>query len=119
MRKIALEEFSGPVSPKFQWRLKLVIADLDVDYERTGEHAEKKKGTLAKDVADALWKDLDAKKAFALGGALDKKKVGVGINTLVLECDKEKMTLEYTTNGLTADQKAVIDAIKKAASSIS
>ena len=117
MRKVTLEEWSGPVSPKFQWRLKLAITDRDVDYEhsKTGH----KKGKLSEGDVDALWKSLDEKKAFSLGGKLEKRKVGVGINTLVLERDEEKMTLEYTTNGLTADQKAVIDAIKRVLSSVS
>src|SRR5689334_10395242 len=107
MRKVALEEWSGPVSPKYQWRLKLTIADLDVDYEET--KAGHKKGKLSQAAADALWKTLDDKKAFSLGGKLEQKKVGVSINTLTLERDKEKMTLEYTLNGLSSDQKAVID----------
>jgi hypothetical protein len=119
MRTITLEEWSGPVSPKHQWRITIAIRDLDVDYEETGAHAQKKHRKLSQDAADALWKDLDAKKAFTLGAAITERKVGVSFNTLTLERGAEKLRLEYTLAGATAAQKAVIDAIKKAARALS
>ncbi len=115
---IELDEWSGPVSPRFQWRIKIRIDDDDVEYEETGANALGPK--RAKLVADTLWKELEEHRAFDRGGSIaDETKVGVSFNRVAIARGERTMTLEYTRAKLdepeNADRKAIVEAIKKAA----
>jgi len=116
---IELEEWSGPTSPKFQYRIKLTIEPSGlVHYEEEGANAvAKKSSTMSKDASDALWRELDEKHALDLGGDLivDRKRKGVSFNRLSIEREEKKMVLEYTLASLDDARRAVISAIKKAA----
>jgi hypothetical protein len=121
---IELEEWSGPVSPRFQWRVTLRIDDDAVDYEETGANAlGPKKSKLSQKALDALWEELDAHKALERGGDLvGERKVGVSFNRLAIARGDAKMTLEYTLSKLdapeNADRKAIVAAIKAAARAV-
>ncbi len=118
---IELEEWSGPVSPRFQWRVTIRIDRDDLEYEETGPSAlGPKRVKMEAETLDALWKELLSRDALARGGNIaDETKVGVAFNRLAIARGDDSMTLEYTRAKLdepeNADRKAIVEAIKSAA----
>jgi hypothetical protein len=100
--RIELDEASGPVSPRFQYTLSIVIEDAVVVRSKRGPL-----GTLdtTLGIDEAKWKTLEATLA-SVGPALQdlvdeerSKRVGVRINTLRVD----DRAIRYLASDLTGD----------------
>ncbi len=128
--ELVLDEASGPVSPKFQYTLKIRIhADGDVIRVTRSERAGVPKttteteGVLSDAQAAELFRVLDAHGGLAKDRDLvgDKRgNVGVSFNELALTRDGTTARLSYTLAALKdaahTAEAAIVQAIKDAAS---
>jgi hypothetical protein len=127
--EITLDESSGPVSPRFQYTLRVRIwSDGGVvraeRSERSGvpKTTTESSGELAKDAALALWRLLDENDAVARGADLvgDRRgNTGVSINTLAIRVGDRRTQVDYLLTALKdpahAALAAVVAAVKRVA----
>lgn len=129
--RVALEEWSGPVSPRYQYKTRIVVtgaakgATLSYDHEGVyseGKPTETRKATCAVPAAAyaALWAGLEGGGVFSLGDAAlpdeTKARVGVSVNTLEASRDGRQARIEYTLAGLKkadgAKKRALVEQLK-------
>jgi hypothetical protein len=130
--EIALDESSGPVSPRFQYTLRVRICSDDgvvraEKSERSGvpKTTTESRGELTKDAALALWRVLDENDALARGADLvgDKRSnAGVSFNTLVVRVGDKRAQIDYLLTALKdpahAALAAIVAAVKRTATAL-
>ena len=129
---IVLEESSGPVSPRFQYTLRVRIhADaggavvVDAEESRSGNKTSITGATLAADAVSELWTALDANAVHTSGGdavAEKKDRVGISFNWYELETSGASVRFDYLLSTLRepayARQAAVVQAVKHAVDAV-
>ena len=136
--RIELWESSGPVSPRYQYKISVVVAvtaaaapTLAIDHTTGGEPAIDVHSAepMARDRYEKLWADLFAQDVFALGGdlAADKRnRTGVSFNHVEVVLGDPghagaRMRFDYLLPQLDLPENqqrhAVVEILKKLASS--
>lgn len=135
--RVALEEWSGPVSPRYQYKTRIVVtgaakgATLSYDHEGVyseGKPTEARKATCAvpAEAYAALWAGLEGGGVFSLGDAAlpdeTRARVGVSVNTLEASRGGRQARIEYTLAGLKradgAKKRALVEQLKAWASQL-
>lgn len=125
--RVELDELSGPVSPRYQYRTRIVVvkgakgATLSYDHEGVfsgGAPTETRKAKVAvrPEDQDALWAILGDLGEDAPVPEDTKARVGVSVSTLVASRGGKKMLIEYTRAELKkpagANKKALVEGVK-------
>lgn len=125
--RVELDELSGPVSPRYQYRTRIVVAagekgiTLSYDHEGVfsgGKPTEIRKAKIAVRPEDheALWAILGDLGEDRTVPEETKARVGVSVSTLRASRGKDEMLMEYTRAELKrpagAEKRALVEGVK-------
>jgi hypothetical protein len=119
--RVELTESSGPVSPRYQYTLHLIVERTDggakVTWERTGKDAGRNETTLSSEGARALFEELAKLGAEKIGGDFigeKRKNKGVSFNAVDIAFDDgTKLRCDYLVSQLDDDDFAPRAFIEK------
>ena len=129
--RIELFEWSGPVSPRYQYTTKVLVeagaGGATVSYSDEGVYVGGEptrrvvgQGPLPREAFEALAAELLSMDVFGLGGAPSPElaaRVGISVNRLDVQLGERSMRLEYTLAALKkpeqAAQRALIERVRK------
>lgn len=129
--RIELQEWSGPVSPRYQYKTHIVVTKTakgaTLSYEHEGVFSEGKptdkreaRCAVPPDAYETLWKNLEEGGVFSLADAAlpseTKARVGISVSFLEASRDAERARIEYTLAGLKkaegAQKRALVAQLK-------
>lgn len=129
--RVQLDEWSGPVSPRYQYKTRIVVAPgpngATLFYEHEGVYSGGKPTetldatcVVPAEAYEALWEGLGERGVFSLGDAPlpeeIRTRIGVSVNTLEASRGGQQARIEYTLAGLKkpdgAKKRALIEHVK-------
>lgn len=129
--RVALDEWSGPVSPRYQYKTRIVVTrgakGATLSYQHEGVYSGGKptesleaECAVPAEAYDALWAGLEQGGLFSLEDMplpdATKARVGVSVNTLEASRGGQRARIEYTLAGLKkadgANKRALIEQLK-------